>query len=58
VGGEFELIHVSGNTYRLNLIIYFDQINGAPGAKDQSVAVSIYRKRDKGIDGQRSHGSV
>lgn len=51
VGGEFELIHLSGNTYRLNLIIYFDQINGAPGAKDQSVTVSIYRKRDKMLMG-------
>lgn len=47
VGGEFELIHISGSTYRLNLIIYFDQINGAIGAKDPSAAVTIYRKRDK-----------
>ncbi|MBN8577865.1 MAG: gliding motility-associated C-terminal domain-containing protein [Cytophagales bacterium] len=46
VGGEFELIHISGNLYRLNLIIYFDQINGAPGAKDASASVSIFRKRD------------
>ncbi len=46
VGGEFELVHITGNTYRLNLIIYFDQINGAPGAKDQSATVTIYRKRD------------
>jgi hypothetical protein len=47
VGGEFELIHISGNLYRLNLIIYFDQINGALGAKDASATVTIYRKRDK-----------
>lgn len=47
VGGEFELIHISGNQYRLNLIIYFDQLNGAPGAKDPSATVSIFRKRDK-----------
>jgi hypothetical protein len=46
VGGEFELIHISGNTYRLNLILYFDQINGAPGAKDQSITATIYRKKD------------
>lgn len=46
VGGEFELIHISGNTYRLNLIIYFDQINGDAGAKDPSATVSIFRKRD------------
>ncbi|HRG10253.1 MAG TPA: gliding motility-associated C-terminal domain-containing protein [Cyclobacteriaceae bacterium] len=47
VGGEFELIHISGNKYRLNLIIYFDQINGALGAKDLGANVSIFRKRDK-----------
>lgn len=46
VGGEFELIHVSGSTYRMNLILYFDQINGAPGAKDPNASVTIYRKRD------------
>jgi hypothetical protein len=49
VGGEFELIHVTGNVYRLNLIIYFDKINGNPGAKDDganSPRASIFRKRD------------
>lgn len=51
VGGEFELIHISGNTYRLNLIIYFDQINGAAGAKDPSASVTIYRKRDNAFMG-------
>jgi hypothetical protein len=44
VGGEFELLHIGGSTYRLNLIIYFDKINGAAGAKDQSASVSIFRK--------------
>lgn len=47
VGGEFELVHITGNIYRLNLIIYFDQINGAAGAKDASATVTIYRKRDR-----------
>jgi hypothetical protein len=47
VGGEFELIHLSGSTYRLNLIIYFDQLNGSIGAKDPDARVYIYRKRDK-----------
>lgn len=51
VGGEFELIHISGNTYRLNLIIYFDQINGAAGAKDPSATVTIYRKKDNAFMG-------
>lgn len=46
VGGEFELIHISGTSYRLNLIIYFDKLNGAPGAKDPNAAVSIFRKSD------------
>ena len=46
VGGEFELIHISGTQYRLNMILYFDKINGTPGAKDYSVSVYIYRKSD------------
>jgi hypothetical protein len=47
VGGEFELIHISGNLYRLNLIIYYDVLNAATGTKDGNATVSIYRKRDK-----------
>lgn len=46
VGGEFELIHVSGSTYQLNLIIYFDKVNGVAGAKDPNATVQIYRKSD------------
>jgi len=46
VGGEFELIYISGNTYRLNMILYFDKINGNPGARDGSVTATIFRKRD------------
>lgn len=46
VGGEFELVYVTGNTYKLRLILYFDSINGLPGAKDGSVSAAIYRKRD------------
>ena len=46
VGGEFELLHVSGNTYTLNLILYFDEINGNPGAQDGSATVRIFRKAD------------
>ena len=44
VGGEFELLHISGSTYRLNLIIYFDKIYGTPGAKDLSASAAIFRK--------------
>lgn len=46
VGGEFELLHISGNTYRLNVIIYFDVVNGNPGALDQEVVARIFRKMD------------
>src|SRR5258706_3170242 len=46
VGGEFELLHISGNLYQLNLIIYFDKIHGDVGARDNNVTATIYRKRD------------
>ncbi|MFM7430044.1 MAG: gliding motility-associated C-terminal domain-containing protein, partial [Flammeovirgaceae bacterium] len=46
VGGEFELIHISGNTYKLNMILYFDKKNGNQGAKDPSAVVGIFRKSD------------
>lgn len=46
VGGEFELIHVSGFTYQLNLIIYFDDVNGNPAAEDPSALPFIFRKSD------------
>jgi hypothetical protein len=46
VGGEFELLHISGYNYKLNMILYFDDINGSPGAEDFNVIVSFYRKRD------------
>jgi hypothetical protein len=46
VGGEFELVHISGNSYKLNMILYFDKKNGDPGAKDPNATVGIYRKSD------------
>jgi hypothetical protein len=46
VGGEFELVYVSGSSYRVNLILYFDKKNGQAGAKDQNITASIFRKRD------------
>jgi hypothetical protein len=51
VGGEFEMIHrgvqLNGtHRFKLSLILYFDAINGAPGAKDSSALVRIFRKRD------------
>ncbi len=46
VGGEFELLHKDGYNYQLNLILYFDLVNGSPGALDNLVTVYIYRKSD------------
>lgn len=46
VGGEFELLHLQNFQYRLNMILYFDEINGAQGAKDPTVNVFIWRKSD------------
>ncbi|RDC65163.1 gliding motility-associated C-terminal domain-containing protein [Adhaeribacter pallidiroseus] len=45
VGGEFELEHRSGSSYRLTLNMYFDNVNGNPGALDQAVVASIFDKR-------------
>jgi hypothetical protein len=46
VGGEFELLHISGTSYQLNLILYFDVINGNPGAQDGNALTRIFRKSD------------
>src|SRR5690349_17179063 len=48
VGGEFEVIHISGFTYRVNLIVYFDEINGAQTIKDTDAVIvaRIYRVSD------------
>lgn len=44
VGGEFEMQHVQGYNYRLQLNLYFDVINGSPGALDQTITVTIFEK--------------
>ena len=46
VGGEFELIHLQNFQYRLNLVLYFDQVFGNPGAEDQTVSPYIFRTSD------------
>ena len=49
VGGEIELAIVKGQanaTHRLNLNLYFDDINGQIGAVDQTLNLGIFRKRD------------
>ncbi len=49
VGGEFELRWISGNTYQLSMILYFDELNGSPGAQDPSVTIRIFRKRNNEV---------
>lgn len=49
VGGEFELLYISGNTYRINLILYFDRQNGSTGARDPNVTISIFRMSNNGV---------
>lgn len=44
VGGEMELQYRRGNTYLLTLNLYFDAINGSPGALDQQLTASIFDK--------------
>ena len=49
VGGELELQKLpatSVSTHRINLNLYFDDINGNPGAEDRTVFIYIFRKRD------------
>ena len=49
VGGEFEIIYLSGNSYRVNLIVYFDMVHGNPDAKDNNVTARIFRMRDNAV---------
>ncbi len=49
VGGELELLHVTGFNYRINLIYYFDVRNNPnrnPQAEEPNIEVYIYRKSD------------
>jgi gliding motility-associated-like protein len=49
VGGEIELLSVKNQvdiTHKLNLNLYFDDINGQIGALDQTVTVGVFRKSD------------
>lgn len=49
VGGEFEIIHIGGNRYRVNLVLYFDDLNGSVGARDPHAEARIFRKRDNAL---------
>jgi gliding motility-associated-like protein len=44
VGGELEMRFISGTTYRFNLIMYFDAINGNPDAIDPTADINIFQK--------------
>jgi hypothetical protein len=46
VGGEFEMTYIGSSKYRISLIIYFDLLNGNPGAQDPSVNARIFRMKD------------
>lgn len=49
VGGEIELQVVKNQqntTHSLSLNLYFDDINGNAGAKDPTVTLAVFRKRD------------
>lgn len=57
VGGELELQYRgpgAPTTHQINLNLYFDDLNGNPGAKDQVVYVGIFRKRDNAFMGYTS----
>ena len=58
VGGEFELLHISGSRYRLNLIYYFDKNNGfknpdgsqsEPELVDPNLTAHIYQKSNNAL---------
>ena len=44
VGGELDLLHQTGSTYTLTLTLYFDAINGNPGALDEALTAGIFDK--------------
>lgn len=48
VGGQLFITENKGSyyNYKLGLTMYFDAINGNPGAEDQFVNIYVFRKRD------------
>ncbi|QKG55514.1 hypothetical protein GKZ68_01980 [Hymenobacter sp. BRD128] len=44
VGGEMDLQYLSGDTYQLTLNLYFDAVNGSPGALDTDLTAGIFDK--------------
>lgn len=46
VGGEFEIIHEQGYLYTINMILYFDHVNGTPEAEDNLANAIIFNKKN------------
>ena len=44
VGGEMELVHQTSENYQLILNLYFDAVNGSPGALDNDLTASIFEQ--------------
>ncbi|MGI4865529.1 MAG: gliding motility-associated C-terminal domain-containing protein [Janthinobacterium lividum] len=44
VGGELDLQYVQGDLYQLSMNLYFDAINGSPGALDADLTAGIFDK--------------
>jgi len=44
VGGELDLQHQTGSTYRLTLTLYFDAVNGNPAALDTVLVAGVFEK--------------
>jgi gliding motility-associated-like protein len=44
VGGELDLQYLQGDLYQLSLNLYFDAINGSPGALDADLTAGIFDK--------------
>lgn len=54
VGGEIEVLALGPNqsfTHRVNLNMYFDNINGDPGAIDPTVILAIYARTNNALIG-------
>ncbi|GAB3989582.1 hypothetical protein GCM10028807_14800 [Spirosoma daeguense] len=54
VGGELELRYLGAQarySHRINLNLYFDDINGQPGANDASITVGVFSKRTNTLIG-------
>ena len=49
VGGEFELVHIENFDYKLNMILYFDDVYGNPQAEDPFVDAYIFSKKTNEI---------